>query len=411
MKLINGRRSAVNVGGLTVLRCLGNKGIPLVLATSEANKPAFYSRYCNHSHLIPGPTSYPEKFVGALMALGRSLQVGSGKPVLFYDGDADLRCISRNRERLSTFFDFSMPEPEVIENLLDKARFRKYAVEKALPVPPSCVLQADQDIQRVTADIGFPLIIKPITRVGWFLKDAFKWSGGGKAIQVDNEAQLKKLLERLEGTDTQVLVQKLVSGGEENIVSYHSVVSAKGELMGEFCGKKHRTYPVAYGLSSCIEVVKNIPDLIEIGRQVLANTGLTGVSKMDFKRDVKTGELYLLEINPRYSIWNHPGAVAGVNLPLISYEEISGCDDYTRGPVKAVKPVKWIDGNLDFKSLHQITGSYLVAAVRSIANLVGRNVYHIWSWKDPLPLVSSLMHKLTTLIFKVPRKLVRMVRQ
>src|SRR5215470_19812901 len=40
---------------------------------------------------------------------------------------------------------------------------------------------------------------------------------------------------------------------------------------------------------------------------------LTGVAKPDFKR-APDGRLLLLEINPRFNLWHHLGAVAGVNL-------------------------------------------------------------------------------------------------
>ncbi len=43
------------------------------------------------------------------------------------------------------------------------------------------------------------------------------------------------------------------------------------------------------------------------GRNIVERLGLTGVAKLDFKRDMQ-GKLKLLEINPRFSLWHHAGA-------------------------------------------------------------------------------------------------------
>ena len=98
---------AVVVGNLNLLRCLSGPGIRVVLASSKANRVAFYSRIADKTIEIPGPTSTPQAFVEALLSLGRSLK--PLRPVLFYDADADLLCISRNRDELGRYYRFNLP--------------------------------------------------------------------------------------------------------------------------------------------------------------------------------------------------------------------------------------------------------------------------------------------------------------
>ena len=52
---------------------------------------------------------------------------------------------------------------------------------------------------------------------------------------------------------------------------------------------------------------------------MLERLAFVGVVKLDYKRDPRTGRFYLLEVNPRFNLWNHLGAAAGVNLPLLAY--------------------------------------------------------------------------------------------
>src|SRR4029077_7051936 len=46
-------------------------------------------------------------------------------------------------------------------------------------------------------------------------------------------------------------------------------------------------------------------------------------AKLDFKRG-PTGRLYLLEINPRFTLWHHPAALAGGNVPALVDGELAG---------------------------------------------------------------------------------------
>ena len=73
--------------------------------------------------------------------------------------------------------------------------------------------------------------------------------------------------------------------------------------------------------------------------------GLTGVAKLDFKRDPQ-GKLRLLEINPRFNLWHHPGAVAGVNIPALVYADLTGSPRPAATRVKA--GVRWCRPWKDF---------------------------------------------------------------
>jgi D-aspartate ligase len=111
-------------------------------------------------------------------------------------------------------------------------------------------------------------------------------------------------------------------GPETRIESYHVYVDQRGQVVGEFTGQKIRTQPALHGYSTAL-VVTDKADVIALGRAVVDKLKLVGVAKFDFKRD-PDGRLRLLEINPRFNIWHHPGALAGVNLPALVYADMVG---------------------------------------------------------------------------------------
>jgi hypothetical protein len=74
----------------------------------------------------------PNALVERLLEFGRAQPQ---PPVFYYDGDADLLLVSRHRAQLREAFRFVVPEAELVEALVDKARFQALAERLELPVP------------------------------------------------------------------------------------------------------------------------------------------------------------------------------------------------------------------------------------------------------------------------------------
>src|SRR5262249_9604133 len=144
-------------------------------------------------------------------------------------------------------------------------------------------------------------------------------ASGQKVLHVRDRAELEAMVPLMEGQQTDFLLQAYIAGGEDRIVSYHAYVRPGGEAVAEFTGRKLRTAPRRYGLSSYVEITDD-PTVKEQGRSAVERLRLSGVVKMDFKLD-GAGRLWLLEINPRFNLWHHPGAVAGVCLPELVYRD------------------------------------------------------------------------------------------
>jgi predicted ATP-grasp superfamily ATP-dependent carboligase len=114
----------------------------------------------------------------------------------------------------------------------------------------------------------------------------------------------------------------LIPGPETRIESYHVFADAETGIIGEFTGRKIRTYPAEFGYSTAL-VITDQPDVAELGRELVKRLGLNGVAKFDFKRS-DDNQLYLLEVNARFNLWHHLGAVAGVNLPGAVFNHLNG---------------------------------------------------------------------------------------
>lgn len=253
-------------------------------------------------------------------------------PALYYGQDPDLLFVSRNRERLAGGFRFVVPDADLVEALVEKTRFHALAERLGLPVPRMRILRSGEPLP-ADLDLAFPLVLKPAeTYTGW------RRIAPTKAVSAATRRELERQWALVVDAGIDVLAQEFVVGPETRIESYHAYVDARQEVAADFTGRKIRTMPLRYGDSTAVEITDD-DDVRATGRAILRALGLTGVVKLDFKRD-PAGALWLLEANPRFNLWHHPGAVAGVNLPALVHADLYGVPRRV-APVRA--GVRWCD--------------------------------------------------------------------
>jgi D-aspartate ligase len=376
------------LGDTDLLRPLGLGGIPCVVV-ADLGAPARFSRFARAALEWADAWERPRELVEILMRFGANQPE---PPILFYQEDADLLVVSRHRNRLRQVFRFVVPDATLVEDLVDKSRFQVMAARAGLPVPAARRLIPSELPHPWDLDLRFPVVIKPLTR----RNDVWEPVGGlGKAHRVDSPEALGALWPRLAAAGIELLIQELIPGPETRIESYHVYVDAAGEVVGEFTGRKLRTYPREYGHSTAL-VITDAPDVVELGRELVRRLDLRGVAKFDFKRG-PDGKLYLLEINPRFTLWNHPGALAGVNLPVLVYRDLAGLP---RRAVPRARPgVRWCKVWKDW------------AAARAAGVPLAKWVIWAWSceakrhlsWDDPLPLMGGALWRLSRAV-QVPTR-------
>lgn len=307
-------------------------------------------------------------------AVGRLLEFGGAQPeppVLFYDADWDLLIVSRYRDRLRAAFRFVVPERALVEQLVDKAKFQALAERHHLPVPAGYRLPAGGAPPDV--ELRFPVVVKPLTRhhANW------RPLTRAKAIRVNSERELRECADSLAPAGIDALVQEEVLGPESRIVSYHVYVDENGHSAAEFTGRKVRTFPAGYGYSTALEITDDA-ETAALGQEVVRRLDLRGVAKVDFKRDDQ-GQLRLLEINPRFNLWHHPAAVAGVNLPALVYADLVGIPRPRVSRNRA--PVHWCSPAHDLRAARE-QGVSVWSWVAWAAHCEAKSGF---SLSDPLP--------------------------
>jgi len=387
-----GRRSlpvACVIGDLSMVRALGCRGIPVAVATHDPRSSATKSRYCQTVVPVPSVVDDPAGAVRALCDWGKKQPY---PPIVFYQGDHDLLALSRHREELAPHLHCMLPPRELVEDCVDKVRFAALAERLDLPVPKTFILRRGGP--EVLAWSHFPCVLKPSMRTHWFDSDLMQHAHcKPKALYVGSRADLERLLPLVDRLPTDCVLQSLVVGGEDRILSYHAYVRPGGERVAEFTGRKLRTAPRRHGVSTYIEITDD-PVVKRAGRLVLDRLGFSGVLKMDFKQDERDGQLYLLEINPRFSLWHHPSTLAGVPVPELVYR-----DCIEPGSARAASVVRagvrWLSSHADRLALREHIASGELSLSGWIWQLATTTINEDFRLRDPRPGVTALLGMVT----------------
>jgi D-aspartate ligase len=376
-----GHRSLALVLGarvIEVVRSLAMEGIPVGVVTPTGD-PARWSRYAHNvmtwDWMLP-PERHDEALADRLVEFGRRQPT---KPVLMYCSDQSMVFVSQHRERLAEGFHFVVPDAALVEAMEDKAKFAALATTWSLPVPPTVVLdQCLPEPPDALLDLGLPIIVKPTARDHTWVTAV---GSSTKALRIETKEELLDFWPRLHLLSKPAVAQESIPGPETAVVSYHVYVDDQGEVAGEFTGRKIRTIPAEYGHTSSLTITDD-PEVVRLGREVCRALDLRGVAKLDFKYG-PDGRLYLFEINARLTLWAHPGARAGVNLPAIMYADLTGAP---RPQSRRARCLDWVHPKdvLAARAHGVSTSEWLTWLWRT------HPVKGVWRWDDPGPLLGML---------------------
>ena len=370
------------IGDLSLVRALGRADITVAVATSERDSKVRLSRYCAAAVPTPSWVDDPGAALAAIIAWSKQQREA---PVLFYQGDHDLLAVSRGREGLAPHLRCVLPPAELVEDLVDKLRFAALAGRRNLPVPVTRTLLRSKDLaDEVRRWTSFPCVLKPATRSPRFAEVG----RGRKALRLESRIELENLIGIIERYETDFVLQAAIEGGEDRIVSYHAYIRPGGQVMADFTGRKLRTAPRLYGFSTYVEIT-NDDEVRRVGRSVLGELGFSGVVKLDFKRDRRDNQLYLLEINPRFNLWHHAGAVAGVSIPALVYRDC--VEPGAVQPAGPVRPgVRWVSLREDAHVATEYRAAGELSLGQWLLEMATVDVNEAFSIRDPLPGLADL---------------------
>jgi glutathione synthase/RimK-type ligase-like ATP-grasp enzyme len=174
-------------------------------------------------------------------------------------------------------------EREVIHALLSKAAMDVLLARAGVPVPRSRAVQGPDELRRFAADVGGPVVLKPVDGV----------AGGGVVLVQDLE-ELEDVFLRVVAAHPALMVQEYVPGR----VGFCQAVFDTGRLVAWMTAWKARTWPGPFGPSSEVRFA-SVPEAGEIVPRIGEALGFHGLLSFDFVEEADTGRLVVIEVNAR----------------------------------------------------------------------------------------------------------------
>ena len=361
----------LSANGIGIVRSLGRKGISVFAFDTEPKYRNGRTRYAD-CKACPHPV-YEE---GALLQLLLELRHKfTRKAVLFAGADDYVAFISKNRDVLSEHYHFLLPEPSMIDAVLDKRSTYELALKHNIPCPKTLIVGKDSRFEDFIGQMTFPCILKPVYSAD------FRRRLNKKAIVIDREDELKqKYLHYSQFGE--LMIQELIPGGEDQLYGVATLFDDDMNLLAVFTGQKLHQFPPYFGSGSLVRSMRD-EEFATAGIAFMKGLGFKGFGKLEYKLDPRDGQLKFLEINPRTWYWHSLSQACGVDLPYLYYLSVTGQNPQ---PVTEQKTgVKWLYLVRDFLAFREKQKNGEVTLFEWLKSLTGKKDYALFAWDDPMP--------------------------
>jgi biotin carboxylase len=161
---------------------------------------------------------------------------------------------------------------------------------------------------RELEQLGLPLFIKADG------VDAV-YGGPGAVVRAQTAEEAVEALRKLGSSYSSVLVQGFVPG--TRVVANFCIWKGEVVCRSMMVAKHENPH---YGGVSTLRSVTWQDDLALDAEKKLRHLGLEGVAMMEYRRDLRTGRFYFIEINARYWLGLHVEIMSGIDIPLIQMD-------------------------------------------------------------------------------------------
>jgi D-aspartate ligase len=304
--------------GLAIARDLAPLGIRVIGLTAIASFPGNRSRLLEY-RAAPDSLTEAAALFELLLKLADELRL---RAVLLPTRDHDINFINQHRAALEERFLIAQLPPDGIERVMNKDVLAAAAREAGICVPAGVTIRHPSELDSART-LRFPCICKPLYASQWRRAGLWEAVGRQKALRVESYAELEAFYRTFADLDPLVTVHEWIEGGEESLQIFGSYTLRDHAVAAFFTARKRLQYPPLAGTGIVVEAL-TIPDLERPSRTLLRGLGFRGISEIEYKRDQRTGQLYLIEVNPRHWDQHGLGSAVGVNLSEALYRDITG---------------------------------------------------------------------------------------
>ena len=356
------------------MRELGSAGIAVCAVETAPGAPAFASRWCAESSIVPDFARDPDAYVDSLIELCAQRRPRALIPC----HDGTIEALRSRRDDVERVVPVALAPEAPLAAALDKRTTLGVAATLGVRVPRGETVTDAGDAGAALDETGLPAVIKP----------ARSWAGSQRLVSglsTTREGAVGAIAEMVDA-GTPALVQEWLPGAREAV----SFIYADGRFWARFAQRAERMYPPLGGSSVLRVSIPLPPDVNTAAERLVTELDLEGYSEVEFRRD-RQGNAVLMEINPRLSASVEVAVRAGVPFSRLLYawaagEPLEPVDRYRTGV-----RMRWLGGDLKWlesamrERRHPDLPGRAHALGTFMADFARPTGYDYWDPRDPRP--------------------------
>lgn len=393
------RPTAVIVGmeenGLGVARALSVYRIPCIALAQPHWSPFCQTNTCKIVH----STSWTQEgVIGSLKSIGQRLDQ---RAPLIITKDEPVIWISDSRKELSEFYEINLPDQEIVDLLMNKAKFIEVAAKEGWPIPSSWMANNKDELVSTMKQFIYPCILKPQLRTSIYRQDSMK-----SAFRIESQEELIKIYDIVAQWEKEVVIQEWIEGRDDRIAFCLSYYDRRGNPLSMFPGRKLRQWPIRCGHTAIAEPAPEAwkTRLLTLTERIWKKVGFKGLGSIEYKmREGSDSPVIMEPTVGRTNLQNELAVINGQNIPAIAYFDLIGMD-YIPGS-SSEKQVKLINGKAELRA----AAAYYQLGELSVAQWMrdrrSEKKYMVFRANDIGPFIASVTLTLGRIIGKAVESL------
>jgi protein-tyrosine-phosphatase/predicted ATP-grasp superfamily ATP-dependent carboligase len=359
---------------LATIRSLGRYGVEVHVAWCPLDAPALQSRYVKEIHRIPANIKETDDWIPAFQCLLRHKEFDLVLPLT----DSAILPLQLHRSEFESLARICLLPDDTYRICSDKNETYKLAEEQNVPLPRQRIVRNGDEAMKCAEAFGYPVVLKP-------KKSVLAQNPSLRQVvrKAYDERELLELTKQLT-VNQEVLVQENFIGNGVGV----EVLCKDGQILTAFQHERVHE-PLLGGGSSYRKSLALHEGMYSATSRLMKALRYTGVVMTEYKRNSRTGDWVLIEINPRFWGSLPLSVAAGLDFPRYLYEMlVEGGTEFKRTYRTGMFSRNWsldIQWFLENMRADRSDPSLLSRPIRSVIREVG-NIVQMRERSDTLTL-------------------------
>lgn len=279
---------------LACIQSFGRRGHRVSVLHSSVLSPHAFSSFVHKRFLFESKADLRAVRADRLLQLLLAESIDLVIPISDEDAHVLAECAIKAPEQRGIV----CPSLAAIEIARDRSKTEVFCSKNGIRIPDSIQIAGLDDLRRAAATLGYPVVVK----------ESYSVASQGVKI-IDNELALAGL-EELFSEGKTLQVQRFIEGDFVGVTGF----GFGGELKGSFSFRV--AYEFSHGGTPPYAISEETGAGANILTDIVKSLSWSGGIDLDLLRD-RSGELYLLEMNPRFSGTTVFPLKLGMDLPRL----------------------------------------------------------------------------------------------